>query len=85
MVGGVALASGSFVAYHDLCLTAACGGEVNGLGQHLQHVLPGGLIPTIESEWLGCCQMGMWMPWSSCLYPAFSDGFSDYSLAFPYG
>ena len=34
-------------------------------------LLPGRLISTIESEWLGCCWMGMWTPWSSHPYLAF--------------
>ena len=47
--------------------------------------LLGGFIATIESKWLSCCQTGMWMPWSSCPYPAFGDGLGDYLSAVSYG
>ena len=45
MVGEVVSASGSCATDHDPYLTTVCGGEVNGLSQHLQCVLPGGTHP----------------------------------------
>ena len=47
-------------------------------------LLLGGLTWMIEPKWLWSCWERAWVPWSSNLYPVFSDGLGNCLPALPY-